>query len=122
MGLFLGSNLLKTKPRMPLTLPPISFLSDRLKKSDDFLGRAFYLLQTIPVQGEVRNLALYSHSGKSQQGSVKLRLSIRGLREDVPVEVALKEYLMLLKAIVSFDSRKVGSSWGAFVCFDYMML
>ena len=85
-----------------------SFLADLKKGEDDFMGRAFYRLQTIPVDGEQKTLSLYSHSGKSNYGTVRLSLNIRGLRENVPVEISLIEHKMLVTAVVNFESRKVG--------------
>ncbi len=41
------------------------------------MGRTFYLLQTVPVQGEERVLTLYSHSAKHDKGAIKLHLCIR---------------------------------------------
>ena len=86
----------------------VSFLADLKKGEDDFMGRAFYRLQTIPVDGEQKTLSLYSHSGKSNYGTVRLSLNIRGLRENVPVEISLIEHKMLVTAVVNFESRKVG--------------
>ena len=71
------------------------------------MGRAFYLLQTIPVQGEERTLALFSHSGKHEYGKVRMRLSIRGLRENTPIEVSLREHKMLMKALINLESKEV---------------
>ena len=86
----------------------VSFLADLKKGEDDFMGRAFYRLQTIPVDGEEKTLALYSHSGKSNYGKVRLSLSIRGLRENTPIEESLMEHKMLVTAMVDYESKKVG--------------
>ena len=71
------------------------------------MGRAFYLLHTVPVQGEERTLSLFSHSGKHEYGKVRLHLSIRGLRGNTPIEVSLKEHKMLMKALVNMESKEV---------------
>lgn len=79
-----------------------------LRKTDDFLGRTFYLLQTIPVEGEERTLTLYSHSGKHKQGEVTLKLSIQGLRKNVPIELAVHEHLMITRALIYHESQQQG--------------
>jgi len=90
-----------------------SFLADLKKNVDDYMGRAFYLLHTVPIQGEERTLSLFSHSGKHEYGKVRLHLSIRGLRGNTPIEVSLKEHKMLMKALVNMESKENGQyqSW-----------
>lgn len=84
-----------------------SFLVDLRKGVDDFMGRAFYLLGTIPSKGERRSLNLYSHSAKSKLGSIKVDLRIRGLREGLSKEKAMVEHLRLTRAVVDSESRAV---------------
>ena len=71
------------------------------------MGRAFYLLSTIPPKGERKSLDLYSHSAKSKLGSVKVDLRIRGLREGLSQDEAREEHLRLTRAVVDAESRKV---------------
>ena len=71
------------------------------------MGRAFYLLSTIPSMGERKSLDLYSHSAKAKLGSVKVDLRIRGMREGVSQEETLSEHLRLTRAVVDSESKKV---------------
>ena len=84
-----------------------SFLVDLRKGVDDFMGRAFYLLGTIPTKGERRTLNLYSHSAKAKLGSIKVDLRIRGLREGLSKDEAMMEHLRLTRAVVDSESRAV---------------
>ena len=77
------------------------------KKHDNFIGRAFYLLKTTPMEGEERTLTLYSHSGKHERGQVTLELSIRGMKEAAPVGLSMREHTILQKLILSHESLKV---------------
>lgn len=79
------------------------------EKAENFIGRAFYLLKTIPIEGEERTLSLFSHSGKHERGKVNLQLSIKGLREDTPIDVSIREHTILLKLIVNMESLEVNS-------------
>ena len=72
------------------------------------MGRTFYLLQTIPAEGEERTLTLYSRSAKHKQGSITLKLRIEGLRKNVPIELALNEHIIITKALIHHDSKEVG--------------
>ena len=74
---------------------------------DDFMGRAFYLLGTIPSRGERKSLDLYSHSAKSKMGSVMVDLRIRGLREGQSSEAILAEHLRLTRAVIDHESKIV---------------
>jgi BAI1-associated protein 3 len=85
-----------------------NFIADLRKGVDDFMGRAFYLLSTIPPKGERKSLDLYSHSAKSKLGSVKVDLRIRGLREGLSQDEAREEHLRLTRAVVDAESRKKG--------------
>ena len=59
------------------------------KKGDDFIGRLFYPLRFIPVpSGEEKTFFLYSHSGKSQNGTITLQLSIKVVKYSLPVQVS----------------------------------
>ena len=71
------------------------------------MGRAFYLLSTIPSKGERRTLDLYTHSAKSKLGSVKVDLRIWGMREGLSPDKALMEHLRVIRAVVDSESRKV---------------
>ncbi len=67
-----------------------SFLTDLRKGVDDFMGRCFHPLRSIPVSGqEVKTLVLHSHSAKTKHGFISLSLTIRGIKENVPVEVGV---------------------------------
>ena len=55
-------------------------------KSDDFIGRLFYPLHSIPNSGEEKTFALHSHSGKTQRGYITLQLSIKSKKKN-PIEV-----------------------------------
>lgn len=82
-----------------------SFIHD-LKEGDDFIGRAFYPVHSIPLRGEGKTLTLYSRSMKHQRGSVAVRLSVHGVRGDTPIETRLREHTTLYKGLVKFESRK----------------
>lgn len=82
------------------------------QKPDNFIGRAFYVLKTTPIEGEERTLPLFSHSGKHQRGKVTLQLSIKGQREDVPIDVSIREHKLLHKLIVNYESQEVTTFWG----------
>ena len=71
------------------------------------MGRAFYLLSTIPSKGERKSLDLYSHSAKTKLGSVMIDLRIRGLREGLSSAEALAEHLRLTRAVVDSESKVV---------------
>ena len=98
-------------PPPPPPPPPPSFLVDLRKGVDDFMGRAFYLLGTIPSKGERKTLELYSHSAKSKLGSVKVDLRIRGMREGLSEEEARTEHLRLTRAVVDSESRAVSHTY-----------
>lgn len=85
----------------------LSFIADLRKGVDDFMGRAFYLLSTIPSKGERKSLDVYTQSGKSKLGSLKVDLRIRGLREGLSQEEALLEQLRLTRAVIDSESKKV---------------
>ena len=85
----------------------LSFIADLRKGVDDFMGRAFYLLSTIPSKGERKTLDLYNQSGKSKLGTIKVDLRIRGLREGLSQEAALEEQLRLTRAVIDSESKKV---------------
>ena len=71
------------------------------------MGRAFYVLSTIPMKGERKVLELYSHSAKSKLGTIKIDLRIRGMRENISKDDALLEHKKLTRAVVDFESQKV---------------
>ena len=71
------------------------------------MGRAFYLLSTIPSKGERKSLDLYSHSAKAKMGSVMVDLRIRGLREGLSSAESLAEHLRLTRAVVDSESKVV---------------
>jgi hypothetical protein len=85
-----------------------NFIADLRKGVDDFMGRAFYLLSTIPSKGERKSLDLYSHSAKTKLGSVMIDLRIRGLREGLSSAEALAEHLRLTRAVVDSESKVKG--------------
>lgn len=85
----------------------LSFIADLRKGVDDFMGRAFYLLSTIPSTGERKSLDLYTQSGKSKLGSIKVDLRIRGLREGLSHDGARLEQLRLTRAVIDHESKKV---------------
>ena len=76
-------------------------------KPDNFIGRAFYLLKSTPIDGEYRTLSLYSHSGKHERGVIDLHLTIKGQQEDVPVNVSIREHTLLLKLIINREAKTV---------------
>ena len=84
-----------------------SFIADLRKGVDDFMGRAFYLLGTIPSKGERKSLDLYSHSAKTKMGSVMVDLRIRGMREGLSLEAMLAEHLRLTRAVIDHESKIV---------------
>ena len=95
-------------PSSLLPLPSsLSFIADLYKGTDDFMGRCFYLLSTIPSSGEVKTLELYSHSARSKRGTIKLDLRIEGMREGLSMDDALKEHKMLARALVDYESKTV---------------
>ena len=62
------------------------------KKGDDFMGRLFYPLRSIPMfssSGEEKTFDLVPHSGRSQRirGTITLQLSIKVQKESLPVQV-----------------------------------
>lgn len=59
------------------------------------------------MEGEERTLTLYSHSGKHERGQVTLELSIKGMKEDPPVDLSLREHTILQKLIINHESLKV---------------
>ena len=59
------------------------------------------------MEGQEKSMALYSHSAKHQRGSVKLQLNIKGLSEETPIELSLREYKSLFKALVNSESKVV---------------
>ena len=79
------------------------------KKAKNFIGRSFYLLRTVPVGGEEKTLALYSHSGKHQRGQVKLHLNVLGLEDSTPPDVAHRSHKLLFKMLVDHDAKAVSS-------------
>lgn len=70
-------------------LLPCSFLTDLRKGVDDFMGRCFHPLQSIPVSGELKTFVLHSHSGKTKHGFISLSIDIKGVKENTPVEVGV---------------------------------
>ena len=78
------------------------------------MGRCFYLLSTIPSSGEVKTLELYTRSAKAKRGTIKLDLRIKGMREGLSMDDALKEHKMLARALVDYESKTVrreGEGW-----------
>lgn len=65
------------------------------------------MLKTTPLEGEERTLTLYSHSTKHKRGEVSLQLSIKGQRENVPVDVSIREHTILLKLVLNHESKDV---------------
>ena len=63
-----------------------SFLAD-LRKGDDFMGRMFYPLQSLPLTREEKTFTLTSHSGKSKHGFIVLSMAIQGVKKNVCQEV-----------------------------------
>lgn len=59
------------------------------------------------MEGEDKSMALYSHSAKHQRGRVNLHLHIKGLCEDVPIEVTLRVYRSLFKAFINHETKVV---------------
>ena len=71
-----------------------SYVAERtIKKGDDFMGRLFYPLRTIPMSSGVeKTFMLLSHQGKSQRGTITLQLNIKVVKENFPVQVGLIVY------------------------------
>ena len=67
-----------------------------IQRGDDFMGRLFYPLRSIPNCGEEKTFVLYSHSGKTQHGHVTLQLSIGAKQKRTPLEVYLHAYMQLM--------------------------
>lgn len=74
----------------------------------NLIGRTFYLLNTTPSFSENKTLKLLSHSGKEEQGTVDLSLTIKVEEERVPLSVRVREYTQLLRSIVNLETEKVG--------------
>ncbi len=59
-----------------------------LRKTDDYMGRAFLSLWTLKqVQG--KEMELFSHSGKSPYGSIIVDLSVEQVKKNTSLEVSL---------------------------------
>ena len=58
-----------------------------IQRGDDFMGRLFHPLRSIPTTGEEKTFVLYSHSGKTQHGYVALQLNIGAKQKKIPLEV-----------------------------------
>jgi hypothetical protein len=58
-----------------------------IQRGDDFMGRLFYPLRSIPNAGEEKTFVLYSHSGKTQHGYITLQLSIGAKQKKISLEV-----------------------------------
>ena len=56
------------------------------------MGRCFHPLQSIPVSGDTKTFLLLSHSGKSKHGFISLSFQIRGVKENIPIEVSNDDY------------------------------
>ena len=56
---------------------------------DDFMGRLFYPIRSIPTAGEERMFTLLSHKEKKQYGSVTIRLHIKPVKEPLEVFVCV---------------------------------
>ena len=67
------------------------------------------MLRTVPVGGEEKTLALYSHSGKHQRGQIKLHLNVLGLEDSTPLDVAHRSHKLLFKVLVDHDAKAVSS-------------
>ena len=64
------------------------YIAERtILRGDDFIGRLFYPLRSIPNSGEEKTFVLYSHSGKTQHGYITLHVSIGAKQKKVPLEV-----------------------------------
>jgi hypothetical protein len=63
-----------------------------IQRGDDFMGRLFYPLRSIPNAGEEKTFVLYSHSGKTQHGYITLQLSIGAKRRKTPLQVENQGY------------------------------
>ncbi len=68
------------------------------------------MLRTVPVGGEEKTLALYSHSGKHQRGQIKLHLNVLGLEDSTPPDVAHRSHKLLFKMLVDHDAKAVSST------------
>ncbi len=62
------------------------------RKTDDYMGRAFLSLWTLGECVKSREMMLYSHSGKSQYGSIIVDLSIEQVKKNVSLEVSGASY------------------------------
>lgn len=85
----------------------IIFVKRYYEKADNFIGRAFYLLKSIPSDGQEKRLTLCSHSGKHDKGTIDLHLTVKGQQEDVPVNVSMREYTLLLKLTINYETKTV---------------
>ena len=85
---------------------PHSYLAEiTIHKGDDFMGRAFYPLRSIPNCGEEKTLMLHSHSGKTQHGYVTLQLSIGAKRKKTPLQVIKVKSLYTLQKKLKSQTR-----------------
>ena len=64
------------------------YIADKtIQRGDDFMGRLFYPLRSIPNSGEEKTFVLHSHSGKTQHGYITLHLSVGAKKKKIPLEV-----------------------------------
>ena len=79
------------------------FLAEKtIQRGDDFMGRLFYPLRSIPNSGEEKTFVLHSHSGRTQHGFVTLHLSIGAKRKKMPLPVdKVKVNVMLFLQILT---------------------
>lgn len=87
------------------------FIKD-FRKTDKFIGRAFYCLKNVPFQGEFKSLDLYSHTMNHRWGKLSVHFSIRTDDVDKRFGEKVKDHKALLRSIVSHESKEVGQRKG----------
>ena len=86
------------------------FIAEKtIAKGDDFMGRLFYPLRSIPDSGEEKTFVIHSHSGKTQHGYVTVHLNIGAKRKKIPLQVLPVQ--QLITCMCNLGARVI-HSWG----------
>ncbi|KAL5473224.1 hypothetical protein EMCRGX_G027677 [Ephydatia muelleri] len=81
------------------------FIKD-FRKADKFIGRTFYHLKNIPLQGEFKSLDLYSHTTNHRRGKLSVHFTLRTDDVDKRIGEKVKDHKVLLRGIVSQESKE----------------
>ncbi|XP_064406610.1 protein unc-13 homolog D-like isoform X2 [Halichondria panicea] len=84
----------------------LHFVHD-LRKTDDYMGRAFLSLWSLE-QVQSKEMELFSHSGKSPYGSIIVDLSVEQVKKNTSLEVGMWEHMQLTHGIVNYEGRVGG--------------